>query len=659
MTFTHLKGPASPYTPDQTFTSGTYDVGPTTLPYFSTTLPIEQALKYLTLAEDIVFDPTEPIRFEELFQRTLDKDRSRNEIANYLQTAERPKFFNSFTVVLLPVNRSGQGVTVLSEYGDHDDNAPPPPDDGLNNIIQVGPIRLRTLEEGDITVGRIAWNTDQIRAVIIDGQHRWYALNSLLDPDSHFPHKEQLRQSEIPLLLLILDERLGFRPGIGITNKVIGTCRSVFIDLNQHARPVSRTRNLLLDDTDITPVSMRAILEQEVGHRTTTASTASTDWARRLPLALVDWHSEQAKFDSGPYLSTVLTLADVVDSVLNIKEPGPTEYDNLKDYVVQLSERVQLDSKSDSGITQRSILRRVESAERDQLPFDFTQAEAAALGESFRESVGHIAVQILQRLSPYRTLIEGYRKAGVFGDLTEKWLALNRNGQLALEKSYPDQDFDQHVRTVWEPVKSQCELGYQVVFQKAFVRAAVMMDDVADELLLEWDAAEGDEQVGDPRTRQRFLDAFVSRFNEVFTNSLDRNSRAWNGTGIKLDGSIDFSQSSIQSIAAFVAIALRTDIVWELSQKLAEGDESSAQRRATSWTRREWEDTIRSGRPPTPFAGFSSQVTKMWRNAMQKFARQQLRSEDPAKEHTQDAIDKRARENGGRQLLYLAQRLST
>ena len=47
--------------------------------------------------------------------------------------------------------------------------------------------------------------------------------------------------------------------------------------------------------------------------------------AGRVPLALVDWHTGQPKFDTGLYLSSVTVLYDIVTATIDRPAPGSTD----------------------------------------------------------------------------------------------------------------------------------------------------------------------------------------------------------------------------------------------------------------------------------------------------------------------------------------------
>ena len=60
-----------------------------------------------------------------------------------------------------------------------------------------------------------------------------------------------------------------------------------------------------------------------------------------LPLSLVDWHSEQARFDEGPYLTTILGSDWAVAKVLNVKPfEDPMAHDDIDKLIARLEARL-------------------------------------------------------------------------------------------------------------------------------------------------------------------------------------------------------------------------------------------------------------------------------------------------------------------------------
>ena len=198
----------SPYTPLFTFLRGEYRLGLEKLPYFGIVIPFRDAKRYLALARDIIFDPKEPIPLKELIQRELDDKRVVSEIVPYLKKPHDIKLFNALTVALLPTS-APPGSRICDSFADTVEEDPPVQDvDQQLDVTQIGGVQLQVLRN-NTSVGHVRWNTDLVRPVILDGQHRFAALQELSD-DPTTPYKQNLDETEIPVLLLILAKEAGF-----------------------------------------------------------------------------------------------------------------------------------------------------------------------------------------------------------------------------------------------------------------------------------------------------------------------------------------------------------------------------------------------------------------------------------------------------------------
>src|SRR5262249_1331794 len=132
-------------------------------------------------------------------------------------------------------------------------------------------------------------------------------------------------------IFLIPNEKAGFnipqRPG---KNEMAVTgLRNIFIDLNKNARPVSATRNILLDDLNIVSVCVRQLIGTKL--------SAEAE-EQRIPLPLVDWMTEKNKIETGPFLTTILLLDDYVKFALKLPvEPTqlvePDDRDKIKGWL--------------------------------------------------------------------------------------------------------------------------------------------------------------------------------------------------------------------------------------------------------------------------------------------------------------------------------------
>lgn len=320
------------YTDELTFIRGKFTLSDMeSVPYFAAVMPLQDLVNHIKLVEEIPAEALLDWRLEELFQRDISWDRVEKELVNqYLKNQNKLSFFNSLTIALLP--RSG--FTIEQSYGKPDTKLP---DKGEGwNRINVGNICIDFLSGEEI--GVIRWHKERIFPVAIDGQHRLAALQAYYNEK-----KENLVQgspeleTKISLIFLILDEEIGFKRRD--EKSLIETLREIFIDLNKNARPVSRSRLILLEDQNIQSLCVRTLL----------AKKAKEFSEKELPLSMVTWrgnkNKDEAKFDSGYSITSVLNLNEIVNYCLDsasLDKNDPLVANKIKRYIDKLTGRLKL-----------------------------------------------------------------------------------------------------------------------------------------------------------------------------------------------------------------------------------------------------------------------------------------------------------------------------
>lgn len=383
-----------PSTPHFDFLTGTFALSHWKIPYIATTMAMEDAAASLNLATDLPGSEQIAWRLDELYQRDIDWPRVERQIVPYLNNLEVPQFFNSITIALLPFDT--ESGMLIGDFADEERWQAPKLEaaERFEKVIEVGPIVLGFWEDWSnpsdpgFRAGQLRWNSRQVFAAAIDGQHRLAAIKVVASGS-----RSNLAETRIPVLLLVFDRRLGFveaehRPTVEIL-------RALFIDLNKHAQVVTRARQILLDDRDPHAVCVR----QMVGTQMTEHLDELNELPPRLPLSLVDWHSEQAKFDEGPYLSTVLGLDWMVSKVLNT---GP-----LRDFTDYRGVRKQISAiESQLGVSLSLARKRLDDLENIRLvPFVYTDDDLDLIENAFGSTWAEPLSHLLTKLSPYQGFI--------------------------------------------------------------------------------------------------------------------------------------------------------------------------------------------------------------------------------------------------------------
>ncbi len=450
------------YTDELTFIRGEFTLSDMeSVPYFTAAMPLRDLVSHIKLVEDIPAEALLDWRLEELFQRDISWDRVETELVNrYLKDENKLSFFNSLTIALLP--RSG--FLIEKSYGEPDTELP---DKGNGwDRIEVGYICIDFLSGEEI--GVIRWHKERIFPVAIDGQHRLAALKAYYDEK-----KENLVQgspeleTKISLILLILDEEIGFKRRN--EKSLIETLREIFIDLNKNARPVSKSRLILLEDQNIQSLCVRNLL----------AKKAKEFSEKELPLSIVTWrgdeNKDEAKFDSGYSITSVLNLNEIVNYCLNrasLNKNDPLVANKIKRYIDKLTGRLRLEQN-----IRKSIMDYSQECIDEAEPFSFKQKHLKALQEAFHHQWAPHIIHVFKEFAPYKTYLSKAKEFGAIDGILADYLLLPEKKREAFIKrkkaEYKDKNkkFRAGVK-IHTPLKElenlkKNEWAFQVVFQKA------------------------------------------------------------------------------------------------------------------------------------------------------------------------------------------------
>jgi DGQHR domain-containing protein len=487
-------------TPDFDFISGHYSASAKPVTYFTTVMSFADAASSLRLISELPGSTSLDWAVEELYQREIDWRRVRRGIVPYLKQTDSPQFFNSITVALLP-----QAAGKLVAINDHPWNPPAFSKPSLFSegcIKHFGPItcgywgKWTQPSEATARLGRIKWNPDQIAAVAIDGQHRLAAIKELLR------QRRQEISSSVPVILVVSHPDLGSVDAGDAAASLLLT-RRLFIDLNKHSVKVSRARQILLDDRNPVSLCTRTL----VCDRLSTGDEALTE--ARLPLTLVDWHSEQAKFDTGPYLTTILGLDWLVERCINVSPTlDPMAHDEIEHALLEISNSLEIDLDD--------AKERLAKAKRSEAPFEFTSddpdSDLARITESFRLAWAPAIVYLIAELLPYRGLRDLRRsKMTLRPDFAGWWAAKSRKDSdrpgaagdalTTIEDELRHQgevgctpDEFENSNSEFESWKADRELAFAVTFQRALFLAYLTF--LRSRLIIRSESSEVDGFVG-------------------------------------------------------------------------------------------------------------------------------------------------------------------
>jgi DGQHR domain-containing protein len=248
--------------------------------YFITTLDQSDAVENIRFADEIQGSWS----FSERVQRKLDVDRAHTEIFSYLSQGGI-RFFNSIVVVLLPISNDQREFWDFSTVSS-------------NGKIVEKWVNLKLYKN--------------VARIVIDGQHRLLSLKRYWDahtgqsPLSPQQINENFNCSElfdIPVVYLVFGElgRVGHANlSETVRDEIVKSTRNIFTVINKTAKSIDKQTQLLLDDTKISALIPRKLLEEGV-----------------LEDRFVKWASKSRNLNqSEPYLTTLDLLSQCTVELL-------------------------------------------------------------------------------------------------------------------------------------------------------------------------------------------------------------------------------------------------------------------------------------------------------------------------------------------------------
>lgn len=378
---------------------------------------------YLRPVREVI--PAEKLDFNQLLQRDLDDHRVSEKLVPYLLERKAvdvgPSFFPPIMAVLLPF-----GAANLPS-----DHFPAVDFDGVVNDPELGTpfretrfgsaYRVQRLVEANgsfhrIRLGRLHWNNEQAKLVVIDGQHRAMALlavnrtvNGTWEQSGggmyrHFYEarvKELLKDSfnlkldaiEVPVTVCWFPELSG------TAKDPHKAARKLFVDVNKEARAPSQSRLTLLSDTELVNIFTRSLLNR------------LRQPSPQLPLYAVEYDNPEQDKEAAKVMKwTVMTNLFLLKYAVQRCVFGPKEM--IVSMTSALSQsgrpnvtkedmhmREQLDTK---GLFHHAIEDGERTIEHNQIGNkNFPHAQVQLIIDRFMERWGEAILTILGGLSPY------------------------------------------------------------------------------------------------------------------------------------------------------------------------------------------------------------------------------------------------------------------
>ncbi|MEE7450192.1 hypothetical protein MRF4_21610 [Methylobacterium radiotolerans] len=272
---------------------GRFSTPPGTVEFLETKARIGTAAKdrekrltaYLRPVREVL--PTQAMDFNQLLQRDLDDHRVATELVPYILNPSRfgPAFFPPIVAAVLPFDgsipqpRFETPVDIIAEK------------DGIatwNGRRYGSAFKTERMQgqapgsDSEIKLGRLSWNPEEVKLVVIDGQHRAMALlaidrtinNGWSDSGEKYkffyePEIQRALRGKTQEQRRELFEHLEFPVTLvwfpdsndeGGDHHV--AARKLFVDVNKNARKPTESRILLLSDTELLGIFTRRVLNE-------------------------------------------------------------------------------------------------------------------------------------------------------------------------------------------------------------------------------------------------------------------------------------------------------------------------------------------------------------------------------------------------------------
>lgn len=213
----------------------------------------------------------EELSFDELIQRDLDDSRVAHELIPYLLSSKQnnARFFPPILAVVVPKKLNQSGIEKFypkvkqTEHGEE-----------FGDLFSFEQMIINNTPS---PLAQLSYNSQKTAFIIVDGQHRAMAalaIHRQLNPgswkgnpfESYYSHIKvdpaQVGSIELPVCLVYFPDIWEGNESYPETVDLVKLCRDLFLVVNKQAKPVSSSRELLLDDVDFAAKMMRGTLSK-------------------------------------------------------------------------------------------------------------------------------------------------------------------------------------------------------------------------------------------------------------------------------------------------------------------------------------------------------------------------------------------------------------
>jgi hypothetical protein len=453
-----------------------------------------------------------------LIQRELDHERASLICRDYLLAEGYLKYFPPLTAVLIP---TGSDYLPTDKYGEKSE------EDGkvFNQQImgthpEYSEMKCQQTVKGIFEIsdspdesGLLCWDTNQLSAVIIDGQHRYKALMKAVEEQKDY----DMCQVVVNLIDLV---PICIRKKKGPTSMA----RDLFVTINNTPVEVDEARLVLMDDRDALATFTQVLVDD-----------SQKDRPPAIPPELIDWKCDGGKHDLEISLSGVLTIRGIIAAAM-FENKTLASVDNrtnrslVKKWLTSLESWLGVDPIIEAKLNRNETLKyRFEVAcesgdenlddEEEHQPFLFSYSAAAVeiVKERFDELYKPVFTEVFSKLLPFKSTIDLANASGAFNKKTHlhTYLRTFQSQRTRSEKENPEIRKD--VSKFKDQMKRNAKnsIPHTVMGQKAIFKALFQL------YLSDMEVFTSDDILS--RTME-----FINRFNELHpllqaSNNFDEN----------------------------------------------------------------------------------------------------------------------------------------
>lgn len=398
------------FTDPYQFIKGSFDISKIPVKYYMFSIPLAKVVSDLSLVSEINVVSKELWDVNNVFQREIDEERVGSEIVKgYLENFEKIKFFNPITVAFIP-RREGRIVQKYDKldipleitdknYQGHKLSELYPDIQNFSNIITYN---LEGYEAGLIT-----WDKKTVNAVAVDGQHRLFALKEFYETNQKF------QDVLIPIISIMFED---------FSEKTLTEyLREIFIDINKNSKPVSKARNIILDDRELSSVFTKQLFY---------SYTKSVEQNKNtLMPEILDWQSDNPKAEASFQLSSVIILHKIISEIyLENKELNNKNYfdpDAINKFVSLLNKKFGIDefiNKNEEGMPtlQEYAKDRIDSEQT----FSLSKKHYEILSDIFDKTIKEKIYYVYNQFLPYNYFINCAKELKIFekGNIANEYI---------------------------------------------------------------------------------------------------------------------------------------------------------------------------------------------------------------------------------------------